>query len=568
MKPPQIQDEPPQGDTHFLGVRMRERPAQVPAGYLCSARNARFDRRRAEPRRGVWITGWTNEGAQANATPFSSVQGAVVFRDPNSVDWFIIAAENKIFITQDYMSAREIALPAGETITGDVEFTQCFSELILHRGEDQSHLVMRDINLPFSTIAQRDNDATYANQNLTDGTSTIPNASRGLSMQNRLFLPYDKDYVAASDYQNYTRYQPVLDAFRVNAGDSERITAIHEFNNNTMVVLKDKSVHVVENVYGNLANLTRTRVTDEYGCVSPKSVITVGKDVWFMAGKRGVSSITQTEQNKYQGVDVPVSQDIEPLIERINWNAAAKICAAKVGNFSYWGVPLDGSSTNNAVLVYDHLNRAWAGHDEGTIICPKVWLVKKFRGVERLFMLTETGYLALYDELARDQVTGTTSEWIDFAVKTRGYALRSTLGRVRCKRLDLQIQTWNPQYSVAAHVDGVNEETAIATDKTRSRTVYDRPFNKAPWDSTNVNDDHATPFRGDYSAPIGSAGFHLGDNGVQFSLQQEATESFRVPPGARGQSVQFELTSDQGRVELHAVMPELKGVDGQQGRRL
>ena len=45
----------------------------------------------------------------------------------------------------------------------------------------------------------------------------------------------------------------------------------------------------------------------------------------------------------------------------------------------------------------------------------------------------------------------------------------------------------------------MEEEIARLSDHTKSRTQYTQPHNRADWNETNFNDDHATPHREDYS---------------------------------------------------------------------
>lgn len=808
------QEELPQGDTMLLGVKMRHAPAEVPPGYGAAAVNARFSNRVAEARHGIVIMPWTNKvtATSAELTPYGRVFGDGEFKDSNGTRWLIIAADGGVYKTRENNGSSSVPLPPGVTVWRDVSFTlaapgvllmfrglpshvavwnseaiyitgqlvKSFSGSIYEQLEGASSgvepgvtgnwegswrltteadfvpLIMSDIDVGFRSVVPEANDSTVDDENPDDGTETIPSGTFGLAMQNRVFIPYDDDFVAASDYYNVTRYQPVLEAFRISRGNGQSITALHEIpaqdsqsaSSAAMMVGKEQSLAIVSNVRGDLANLTRYGVTDEYGTLSPRSVISVGKDVWFMAYKRGVSSIALTESGKWGGVDLPVSDDIQPLIDRINWNYAEKIHAAKLGNLAYFAVPLDtaevvkgeiigqdvysnlgalelprlvmgrtyrwvkGNATSinfgagavtdsgeyvalsttatllgsadtlitselypvfkgvcNAVLVYDTTNKAWAGHDEGEMICPRAFRKVDYAGGARLFMVGEDGFISLYEETFQDQVyvyerelradvmvrsvpnlfntnfiqvnggtqvttnnassangptsigligglaavqfrlalgytgatwsapdvaeesyfDGSSNAWvrfvpsngirpvivydtryldrvfwggvesaaIAFSITTRGYALRSKLGRVRVSKLALILKTWDPVYSITATLPGVNSSAGVVTDKSRDRTKYFKPHTRAPWDETNVDDDHATPNREDYSVLVGDefSPLYLG-SGVDFSLMQQTTETYRPPGSARGGHVQFKIASSQGRVELRGVMAE------------
>ena len=71
------------------------------------------------------------------------------------------------------------------------------------------------------------------------------------------------------------------------------------------------------------------------------------------------------ESGKLQGQDIPASDAIQPLIDRVNWDYAHKAVAVYWGNRAYWALPVDGARENNIVAVYDFRNGAWSGYDTG-----------------------------------------------------------------------------------------------------------------------------------------------------------------------------------------------------------
>lgn len=59
---------------------------------------------------------------------------------------------------------------------------------------------------------------------------------------------------------------------------------------------------------------------------------------------------------------------------------------------------------NNAVLVYDFKNRRWCGYDQSQALAVRDLIPYKVRGQQRLLVLTEDGYLNLYEDGAVDEV--------------------------------------------------------------------------------------------------------------------------------------------------------------------
>ena len=420
-------DNPPfeDGDTGFVGVDMKTPPHLLQPGFVAEAKNARFRFGVAEPRKGVMPLNWDAglhalewpidwEGGDIdwrNSLQFGKVLGQGVWNDPFGSDWILLAftldgTSVQIFAMRPGNQARQIpvsvplAVPSTRWQDVNTEdafwFTQAFDKVILSRGPDAAHLVMSDLDEGF--IEAPDPINTEA------GIVGIPNAHNTLFLQNRLIIPhkptggYKSDHVAVSDALDYTSYQPTFANFKINQGDSDNIVRLFKFNDQTVVVFKDTSIYSVTNPVGAWgSNAILAQITTEYGLVGARSVAYTGEDLWFLS-QRGVVSLRQTELNKVQGVTLPQSSPIQPLIARIDMSAARETaCAAYWRDRYYLSVPLDGSQQNNAVLVYDFLNRAWSGVDDGEAIKIKYLFVADFQGSEHLYFVDYEGTVGLYE---------------------------------------------------------------------------------------------------------------------------------------------------------------------------
>lgn len=274
--------------------------------------------------------------------PWGEVHGVGVFSDPYTHhEFLIIAADGACYATRADNAATELALPSGVTLTGTVSFTQAFDTFIMHRGAGLDTLVMTRVSRGFELVEQTASG---------NGTHPIPNADYSLFLGNRLFIPNDVDEVAASDLGDYTRYVPVLQELRINQGSADAIVGLNKFNEQTVVVFKNHSIYAISNVYGDLTGIVQDELTSQFGLVARRSVAQVGKDLWFLS-ELGVMSLTQTEQGKLQGVLLPVSDPIQPLIERINWQYAANAVSAYWDNKYYLAVPLDDAEVLGEELI-------------------------------------------------------------------------------------------------------------------------------------------------------------------------------------------------------------------------
>jgi hypothetical protein len=138
---------------------------------------------------------------------------------------------------------------------------------------------------------------------------------------------------------------------------------------------------------------------------------------------------------------------------------------------------------------------------------------------------------------------------------TRGLATMDRLRDKRSRLLVLVLETWNPVYDVYLLQDGYNEVTQPVAGATRSRTVYDTPFDAAPWDPDNAADDFSTPGRQDYSIALESES-QL-QSGLALGRHQERRHDLLV--SGRGRAPRVRIDTTQGRVRVLALGYEGQG---------
>jgi hypothetical protein len=733
------------GDSGWVGVDMRREPSQLPPGFASEAINMRFRNGVAETRKGFVRLTWANKISAGSVQPWGDIDGIGEFKDPNTLATYLVvsAGSSITYITRQCSSASALSVPSGYTAADSTTFTQAFDTLVMFRGATLPPLSMPTIDTGFQEIAQTI-EGTY--------TNPIPNADRGLFFQNRLFIPSNNDEIVISDFGDYTRYLPVVNQLRINQGSSDSIVNIAKFNDTTMIVFKDHSIYALNNIFGDLNTAYQDLITDQFGLIAADSLSHCGQDLLFLS-EMGVMSLRQTEDNKIHSVLVPLSEPIQPLIDRINWRYAANAQGAYWDNKYYLAVPLDeaeilgpelvagthapglpytsdftvagltvgatyrftiganeasltcGSDTlttsqdfvaqattavllgidyqlevtssirrvykgvNNAVLVYDFLNRAWCGHDEADQFSVKKLFTYPVNGVRRLLFVDHDGWIKMYEEDYEDHLsvpyvdidvtavpatgntmrinsgttvtaqgdfnnvapnlwgaTGSVAEaienlWADdlggggyspgagtpwtaantqivptdtgirvyttngvlpVVVTTGSWAtvtsytaqsIPSTLV-TRSYMADngdlsgfdwlcLDAQTWNPNYALYAITDGVGETTTIDDSITKSRTAY-TIFGRADFTATNVNGDHATDHREDYSVNLTSSGVYV-DSGVDLTRHQEFREEFKVKKRGRACKVKIETT--QGRIRVMGATLQNRRIQTQAGAK-
>jgi hypothetical protein len=455
-----------------------------------------------------------------------------------------------------------------------------------------------------STITSAGESPSTASSKWTQLSTIMPNASHGIHVANRIIVPtkYDasstlygnkRDFIAVSDALDHA-HTFFNQLFRINFGSNSEVQDLLVFDENRVLIMKDLDVHmmtgfIVTDANGTLTNSASVQpVIQNYGVPNRGASVVVGSNVFFYASRRGIVSMAQTEQSKVRGVDLPLSEPIQPLIDRIDARNESKIRLAYWDNKLWVACPIDGGNNgeNNALLVYDFLNQAWVSHDNGTAIKPKEFFVAEYNNSQRLFYIGTDGFINLMEEQYEgddvadlSKLDGVTTEQISSYLLTRGYG-QPSVDHKNYRTATVNIKTWNPKFTVKARPDGVEEGQTLCTDRTKSRLNYYRPFDAAPFTPTNANLDHDTPYREDYSVALINANeFSLtseadeelttegGDliyqeaydpteadrlnlgSGVQLDRMQETMEPFALTP-RMGRYTQLEITNTQGRIEL------------------
>ena len=210
------------------------------------------------------------------------------------------------------------------------------------------------------------------------GFTHMPAPEFGIYHQRRLVVPYRYDITGSSgsatitdrkildealfsDILDQNTYDRVYGQFRFNAGEADFIVGFHSFSDDQLVVFNRNSIHTVKNSLS-LADSVSQVITSDIGCLARKSIQQIGNKLMFLSDN-GVYALDFVDLYNLRGQDVPLSASIQGTIERINQNHADKAVSVYFDNRYYLAVPLDDSTTNNALLIYNFLNKQWESID-------------------------------------------------------------------------------------------------------------------------------------------------------------------------------------------------------------
>lgn len=141
----------------------------------------------------------------------------------------------------------------------------------------------------------------------------------------------------------------------VRTNDGDQITALKSYQGK-LYVFKKKTFFIV--LGDDTSNFSIQLVSDQYGTVNNRCVV-VYQDMMLFLDRKGVMIYNGG------GVDV-LSKKVQNTVDRINWPVAyttACMVHDKPRNQILVAVPLDNSTVNNMVLVYDYLAGAWTKYD-------------------------------------------------------------------------------------------------------------------------------------------------------------------------------------------------------------
>ena len=256
-----------------------------------------------------------------------------------------------------------------------------------------------------------------------------------------------QDEIIASDILDTNTYDQVYAQYRFNAGTSDFVVGLHSFAEDRLLVFNRNSIHIVSNTT-DLKTASTQVLTDEVGCVARKSIEQVGNQVIFLSDN-GVYGTQFLDEYNLRGTETPLSEPINTTIGRINKNAQDNSVAVYFDNRYYIAVPLDSSTSNNAILIYNFLNKQWESidavnnsdyHVSNLLVLGEgdkrgVYAVNDIGGVHRIDH-REDGV-----DRVITQIGGTEqSLQIPGALTTRQYTF-GTLDRKRWKEFDFHIQS-------------------------------------------------------------------------------------------------------------------------------
>lgn len=312
------------------------------------------------------------------------------------------------------------------------------------------------------------------------GFTHMPAAPFGAYHNKRLVVPYRyevldsgitfrniKDEVLLSDLLDSDTYDQIFSQFRFNAGSADFVVGFQSFANDQLIIFNRNSIHTVFNTV-NLSTASVKQVTDEVGCLARKSIEQIGSEVLFLSDN-GVYGISFVDEYNLRGTALPLSEPINATISRINKEYASNACSAYFDNRYYLAVPIDGSITNNAIIIYNFLNKQWESIDTvDDANFDILELIVAGKGLNRaVYAINSLGGIHMLDvnESGQDAVIttigSTTAESKDVLAKARTRQFTFTdIDRKKWRDFEVQCESNGvpTDFTISANTENIDQE--------------------------------------------------------------------------------------------------------------
>jgi len=282
------------------------------------------------------------------------------------------------------------------------------------------------------------------------------------------------DEVIISDILDSDTYDQIYGQYRFNAGTADFNVALHSFSDDKLLVFNRNSIHLVSGA-GQGASVQL--ITNEVGCVARQSIVQIGNNVMFLSDN-GVYGANFQDLYNLRGNEVPLSSSINPTIERINRSVWDKSVAVYFDNRYYIAVPLDGSQVNNAILIFNFLNKQWESIDTtaaanwniaNLIVAGKknaraVYAVNTLGGLHKLDARVDAVDLLATEIPVEGQEVAVQHD-IPASVTTRQFTM-GTMNRKRWNSFELHVQSSvdnESDLSISAELENIDAVVELGT---------------------------------------------------------------------------------------------------------
>lgn len=321
------------------GMVDSRQPDRLAEDEAVLVQNAYIDvRGKLVKRNGILLTG--------DDTGSTAITGLKAWKENDGTKWLVRSTGVNL---QYLNSTTWDNLDTGFTTGLETNFAIANNKLYITNGTENIH--------------SWDGTSVTTNSSLTDLGASIPSGKYLIWWKNYMFLA-GATALSGTSYPSRVWFSNLgdpdtwttgTDYFDVNLSDGQPITGIGVLED-YLVIFKEKSIWVmtgdspadwkISSSNNNLVN-----VFNGVGCVSHRSIVQVGNDLWFLSDD-GIRSLRRNAEGTTPQMGI-VSADIQTTIDSINPSASDKACAMLFNKRVYFAIPTGSSTYNDVVMVAD-----------------------------------------------------------------------------------------------------------------------------------------------------------------------------------------------------------------------
>ena len=523
------------GDQGFIGLNSRDNPNLLEQGNVTKSQNLRFNRGVAEVRKGAkkfFFTGLNSK----------TIKGACLYVDANGTESFVFVVQDGLFIynPSTEIESALIEFPEGETIdtpSVDVYQAQGIGYVYITRGFDKT--VLRWNGQTASGSIEVPDASTHHN---------YPNSIHSIYYANRHIVQIDKNTIQVSHYLEDNAWS-ALDMFSINDGSNDSLVAIAPWTLNEFVIFMRgsifyASVGIGAYLLGDPAQEDNSYVKSlatDIGCIAKRSIVQAGGGIIFLsdngiyllnpasASGQGASQASP-EGMRLLTLAEPLSAQIDDVVSRINYAYASEAVGMYWENRYYLALPLDGSVTNNSVLVYNFLNKAWESIDTYPVgFDVHRFLVGKKSNKRRLWAVDPNAGVFLLEEL----------NWDEFGSGT---------GTPLLDNPNTKLNTEGCRFTSTAYTP-YNINSELITRAYTFKTGSDKRF-------STIQADVNIPTNGDIHIDFVTTNPDTTSRLLDFSSETDEDYALRMPARKVAYSSQVKITTSSYRPSIRSVLVE------------
>lgn len=325
------------------------------------------------------------------------------------------------------------------TVTGATTFT--YTVAGAPASPATGTIIGRECKVPLKWDRNVANDFVRVTTGASTGTLVrLPPVDWIEEFNSRTVVPFERDQLLLSDIQDAETFDNVYAQFRIKPGTNDWIVGAAPYQDDKLLVFYRKSIHALMFDANNLTLSQALIVAPDVGCVARQTIATCGDFILWLSDN-GVYQLSMGELLSLRGSQLPLSDRIQDQIGLINWTYAGNAVATYYNNRYYLAIPTGTSTKNNAILVYNFINREWESVDTypGSFSVVDL-LIMDYAGRKTIHAVTDYGFIFALEQGQTDQwgrSSSITSYPIAGTLYTRNY-LAKTFDLKRFKRFQLE----------------------------------------------------------------------------------------------------------------------------------